>query len=147
MGDAFFNEAETGLMCAERHLERAGYARFLEIRLMIEGDQLQTVLPPREELIGNVNLPALHGGVLGSLLDVTASLALVYHAVLTNPPRLVNIDVDYLRTGRVLQTFGAAEVVRMGRRAANVRARLWQDDPERPIAVARAQFLLPQRGV
>ena len=114
---------------------------------MIQGDELQTVLPPRQDLIGNVNLPALHGGVLGSLLDVTATLVLVYQAVLTDAPRLVNIDVDYLRTGRVLQTFGAAEVVRMGRRAANVRAKLWQDDPDRPIAVARAQFLLPQRAV
>lgn len=147
MGGAFFSGTETGLMCAERHLEKASYAGFLEIRLMIQGDELQTVLPPRQDLIGNVNLPALHGGVLGSLLDVTATLVLVYQAVLTDAPRLVNIDVDYLRTGQVLQTFGAAEVVRMGRRAANVRAKLWQDDPDRPIAVARAQFLLPQRAV
>jgi hypothetical protein len=27
---------------------------------------------------------------------------------------------------------------------ANVRAVLWQDDPERPIAIGRLQFLLPK---
>lgn len=147
MADIFSRESENGLMCAERHLKHASYAAFLGIRLIVNEGRLQTVLPPREDLIGNVNLPALHGGVLGSLLDLTASLVLAYDAELIDTPRLVNIDVDYLRTGRVLETFGAGEVVRRGRRAANVRCWLWQDNFERPIAAARVQFLLPQRSV
>lgn len=132
-----------GLACAERHLAKTPYAQFLGIKIRVVEGQLQTSVDARDDLIGNVNLPALHGGVIGSLLDLTVRLVLVYEAALMAPPQLVNIDVDYLRTGRAMPTYGCAALLRQGRRVANVRAQLWQEDPNRPIAAARAQLLMP----
>ena len=63
---------------------------------------------------------------------------------LDRSPRLIDIDIDYLRSGKARPTYGQAEIVRGGRRMANIRAVLWQDDPERPIAIGRLQFLLPK---
>ena len=95
-------------------------------------------------LVGNINLPALHGGVIGSLLGFAATAQVVYTNNLHASPRLVNIDIDYLRTGKPIKTFAAAKVVRQGRRVANMRAELWQAERTRTIAVARVQFLLDQ---
>lgn len=42
-------------------LEHIPYARFLGIQVERKGNELTTILPFQEHLIGNVNLPALHG--------------------------------------------------------------------------------------
>ena len=42
------------------------YARFLGITAERKGNELTTVLPFSEHLIGNIWLPALHGGVIGA---------------------------------------------------------------------------------
>ena len=99
-----------------------------------------------DHLIGNINLPALHGGVLGRLLECAASMMLLDKNPQGVTPRLVNIDVDYLRTGRPVKTYASASLVRQGRRVASVKAQLWQEARDRPIAIARVQFLLDRPG-
>ena len=123
------------------------YAAFLGVELRLGLDGLETITVDRADLIGNTNLPALHGGVIGSLLDITGVLTLVFLQSLEDSPRLVDMDIDYLRSGQARPTYGRAEMIRGGRRIANVRALLWQDDPERPIAIGRLQFLLPKAKV
>lgn len=61
-------------------------------------------------------------------------------------PKTISITVAYLRTGRPVETFAIAEVSRLGRRVATVRASAWQEDRTRPIAEATASFLLRPRG-
>ena len=39
-------------------------------------------------------------------------------------------------------TRGRAEIVKLGRRIANVRVQAWQDDPKRPVAAGIGNFLL-----
>ena len=50
------------------------YARFLEVREDNDEDGSLVVLPFRDEIVGNVNLPAVHGGVVGAFLELTALL-------------------------------------------------------------------------
>jgi acyl-coenzyme A thioesterase PaaI-like protein len=57
-------------------------------------------------------------------------------------PKTINITIDYLRSGRTVDTFARGVITRHGRRVANVRVEAWQDDPERPIAIAYAHFLI-----
>ncbi len=45
-------------------------ARFLGMKVKIESGPLLTYLPTQEKLTGNPNLPALHGGVIGSFLEL-----------------------------------------------------------------------------
>lgn len=132
------------LALAQQQLIKMPYAAFLGVSLRVGPDGLETSTRSRADLIGNTNLPALHGGVIGSLLDITGMLTLVFLKALDQSPRLIDMDIDYLRSGQAQPTLGRAEIVRGGRRMANLRAVLWQDDPERPIAIGRLQFLLPK---
>lgn len=138
------DRGKSSLDLAQQQLIKMPYAAFIGVALRVGSDGLETMTPDRHDLIGNTNLPALHGGVIGSLLDITGMLTLVFLKALERSPRLIDMDIDYLRSGQARPTYGRAEIVRGGRRMANLRAHLWQDDPERPIAIGRLQFLLPK---
>ena len=123
-------------------LEHIPYARFLGIEVDVKGTELTTILPFREELVGNVNLPALHGGVIGALLELTAVIQLLYDTSCERLPKTIDVSVDYLRSGRPQPTYGRAIVTRHGRRVANVRSEIWQVERARPIGVSHGHFLL-----
>ena len=55
-----------------RIMAKMPYAHFLGMKAQIESGQLLTYLPTQEKLTGKPNLPALHGGVIGSFLELTA---------------------------------------------------------------------------
>jgi acyl-coenzyme A thioesterase PaaI-like protein len=86
----------------------------------------------------------LHGGTLGALMESTAIFKLLWHGETTAVPKTINITVEYLRGARPEDVFARAVFTRHGRRVANVRVFAYQDDPERPAAVATAHFLLVQ---
>ena len=74
----------------------------------------------------NLNLPALHGGVIGALLEITAVTQLLFDTSCERLPKTIDLSVDYLRSGRPQPTYGRAIVTRHGRRVANVRSEIWQ---------------------
>ena len=125
-----------------RMVESDPYAKTLGVEVELYGEAVRTITKTNDGLVGNVNLPALHGGVVGSLLMLTASLQLNAQLDEDERPTLLDIDIDYLRSGRVVPTYGSATVIRKGRRAATLHSRLWQEDEERPIATGRMSFLL-----
>lgn len=99
-----------------------------------------------DHLVGNATLPALHGGTLGALLESTAIFQVLWEADSLVLPKTINITVDYLRSGKPLDTLCAAEITKRGRRVVNVRATAWQRDPDKPIAIANAHFLIIAKG-
>ena len=117
------------------------YARFLEVREDNDEDGSLVVLPFRDEIVGNVNLPAVHGGVVGAFLELTALLQLMEQG-LERVPRPINFNIDFLRSVGPHDTRGRAEIVKHGRRIANVRVLAWQADPARPVAAGIGNFLL-----
>lgn len=123
-------------------LDKIPYAKFLGIQAESKGNELTTILPFREDLIGNTNLPAIHGGVLGTFLEFTSVTQLLFQTSCETLPRTVDISVDYLRSGKPQDMYGRAIVTRQGRRVANVRAEIWQEEKSRPIAAAHGHYLL-----
>lgn len=117
------------------------YFGFLGIRVAVEGDSLKVILPAQNKHIGNPILPALHGGVVGALLEASAVLQLLSHDTV-HVAKTVNVTVDFLRSAKVVETYARATVIRRGRRVANVRMEAWQDDPAKPVAAAHGHFLL-----
>ena len=88
-------------------------------------------------------LPALHGGVIGAFLEHTALVHLMWDSdKITGVPKTIDVTIDYLRSGRPVDTAGARYRDQHGRRVANVRAEAWQDDPVKPIAALHGHFLL-----
>jgi uncharacterized protein (TIGR00369 family) len=112
------------------------------VRIELDGAAVTGVLPFAPHLIGNPILPALHGGVVAAFLELTAIAQLAQAAGEDAQPRTVDVTVDYLRSSRAADTFARAEILRMGRRVANVRAIAWQGDERRPVATLRGHFLL-----
>lgn len=118
------------------------YARFLGLSVAEADGEPISKLAYDQRLIGNPLLPALHGGVVGALLEHAAIIHLIWEIETAQLPKIINLSVDYLRSGRPLDTLARGLVTRRGRRVANVRVEAWQDDRARPIAHAHAHFLL-----
>ncbi|TVR97859.1 MAG: PaaI family thioesterase [Rhodospirillales bacterium] len=118
------------------------YARAVGLEAITDDRGLVTVLRFREGNIGNNLIRAIHGGVIGALLEQAAILHLIEQTEITVVPKIVNLSVDYLRPCLAADTFARGRVIKQGRRIANVRAEAWQADPERPVAAAHAHFLI-----
>lgn len=118
------------------------YAQFLGLSVEARGDELICAMRFHDSLIGNPSIPALHGGTTGALLESAAIFQLLAVSKTDVLPKTINITVDYLRSGRPVDTFARGIVTKHGRRVANVRVEAWQDDIERPIATANAHFLI-----
>ena len=114
------------------------YAEFLGIRL---GDDDTLVMP----FYGNGGRPGfLHGGAISGLLEIAAVAALMKALETDGGGRIkpVNVTVDFTRGGREKDTYARGVVTRLGNRVANVEASAWQDDPAKPIAGARMNYLI-----
>ncbi|MEZ4379865.1 MAG: PaaI family thioesterase [Nannocystaceae bacterium] len=118
------------------------YAEFLGLDVALEGTQLRGILRYSDALIGDPNLPALHGGTIGALLENTAILQIGWAVDLIALPKTISFTIAYLRSGRPRDAFAQAVITRQGRRVANVQVEAWQEDRARPIATATGQFLI-----
>lgn len=126
----------------EALLKAMPYASFLGIRSHLAGQELTLVLPYANHLVGNPMLPALHGGVIGAVMEITALAQLALSERRLDLPKPIDVNIDYLRSGRPKDTFARAEIKKSGRRIANVRVEAWQDSHQTPIAALHAHFLL-----
>ncbi|MBI1186668.1 MAG: hotdog fold thioesterase [Alphaproteobacteria bacterium] len=130
----------------EAILARVPYAAFLGVRAEAHGDELTLILPFKKPLIGNPALPALHGGAVGAFMELTAFAQLSVVARLTRLPKTIDITIDYLRSGKPVETFARARMVRVGRRVANVHVEAWQNERAAPIAALHGNFLLAEKA-
>ena len=129
-------------MRGQRALELIPYARFLDVGLDETDAGPICRLPFRDDLVGNVALPAMHGGVVGAFLELAALVGLLDQSDSDRVPRPINFSVNYLRSVGPRETRARAEIVKHGRRIANVRVFAWQDDPDKPVATGIGNFLL-----
>lgn len=133
------------LEAIQSRVDRIPYMRFLGIQVVSLGEyRLLVKMPFDRKLVGNPNLPAIHGGVLGAFLEIVAILQLVKEGDGAGLPKPINLTVDYLRSAGPKDLYGRATITKRGRRVANVRVEAWQEDPERPVAAAHGHFLMPK---
>ncbi|MEO1404956.1 MAG: PaaI family thioesterase [Pseudomonadota bacterium] len=126
-------------------LSRAPFAETLGIRCEIHGDEMTAVLPFQEKLIGNAAIRALHGGAIGSFLELTAMAQVFLLTEAERPPKTIDLTIDYLRSGRAEDAYARAYVTKLGRRIANVRCEAWQASRSKPIATLHAHLLVDQK--
>ncbi len=126
-------------------IDAVPYSRFLGLTAHLDAGDLITTMRYSADLIGNVMLPALHGGTLGALLESAAVFELLWRAETVVLPKTITITIDYLRSGQPVDTHARGIVTRHGRRVANVRVEAWQSDRSQPVATAHAIFLV-KRG-
>ena len=123
-------------------IEAVPYARFIGMRVQILGDEMTGILPFKESNIGNPMLPALHGGVIGAFMEMTALAQLSLGQPDRRVPKTIDITVEYLRSARAQETYARAILRKVGRRVANVQVEAWQESRSRPVAGMTGHFLL-----
>jgi uncharacterized protein (TIGR00369 family) len=123
-------------------LQRVPYVRFLGMRVELAGDEMTAVLPFAQHLIGNPMIPALHGGVIGAFLEMTALAQLSLAQPARRAPKTIDITIEYLRSAKPVDTYARAIVRKLGRRVANVQVEAWQESRAQPVAGMTGHFLL-----
>lgn len=99
-------------------------------------------LPYQEHLVGDPETGVLHGGVVTTLIDTVCGFAGISAPEV--PSRIATLDlrIDYLRPakpGRDL--FARAEVYKLTRQIAFLKAEAYEDDPHDLVASATATFM------
>ncbi|MGN6365066.1 PaaI family thioesterase [Asticcacaulis taihuensis] len=123
-------------------LKNIPFAVFLGVRLELAGDELTTRLPFAPHLIGNPMIPALHGGVIGAFMEITAMAQLKRDGSFDHVPKPIDVNIQYLRSGKPLDTYAQAVVKRIGRTISSVEVSAWQETRQSPIATLQAHFLM-----
>ena len=90
----------------------------------------------------------VHGGALAGLLE-TIAYATLSEALGENDRPLikpVNVTATYMRGAVEVTTYAQATIERLGKRIANIEAIAWQDDIEKPVAMAQINVMLDRSG-
>ena len=120
------------------------YTCYLGILAGTLNNQFTLKLPYREMLVGNVMLPAIHGGVISGFLESCILVHTQQALSLEKIPQPIDFSLDYLRAGRPLDCYAQALIKRQGRRVSSVEVKAWQDDAQKEIAIGRATLLMPE---
>jgi uncharacterized protein (TIGR00369 family) len=122
------------------------YAQLLGLSAERDGNGAPLlVMPFGVDVLGRPGF--LHGGAISGLMEMAAIVAL-YDALEDDgggEVKPINVTVDFMRGGRDKPTRSRGVVTRLGTRVANVEATAWQDDPAKPIAAARMNYLIVRR--
>ncbi len=93
------------------------------------GGRCVLTVPVRPEFVGDPRRPALHGGVISSLIDTAGGLAAWTALSPTESVSTVDLRVDYLEpAGLGPDLRASAELVRKGNRVCHVRIAVTQGD-------------------
>jgi uncharacterized protein (TIGR00369 family) len=104
------------------------------------------LLPVRDEHLGDVRRPALHGGVVSSLIDTAGGIAAWSSLAQGEAVSTVDLMIDFLEPARVAGPLRAeAELIRKGNRVCHVRVRVTQDGVL--VAEGRGVYNIHKRGV
>jgi uncharacterized protein (TIGR00369 family) len=102
-------------------------------------------LAVREDFIGDVRRPALHGGVLSTLIDTAGGLAAWSALGDDESVSTVDLRVDYLEPAGLGAPLRAeAELIRKGNRVCHVRVSVLQDQVL--VAEGRAVYNIHRRA-
>jgi uncharacterized protein (TIGR00369 family) len=104
-------------------------------------------LPYRPELIGDPRRPALHGGIIATLLDACGGFAAWSSLTVEDKVSTIDLRVDYLHHALAEPLLAEGHVVRMGNRVAVVDIRCWQaSNPDAICATGKAVYNVRRKG-
>lgn len=120
------------------------YALALDMSVVDEQDGAPVIaMPFADRVQGRPGF--LHGGAISGMLEM-AAIAAIHRALRAKGSdsaiKQVNVTIDFMRGGMGQMTYAVGEVTRLGRTMANVEARAWQDDQEKPIAMGYMHYLI-----
>ncbi|QLA20241.1 PaaI family thioesterase [Desulfolutivibrio sulfoxidireducens] len=82
-------------------------------------------LPYRPEFIGDPRRPALHGGILSTLIDTCGGTAVWASCDVKDRVATIDLRVDYLRPAPPADVIAVGEVKLLGNRVGNASVRIY----------------------
>ena len=155
MDNAMVNNPEFRSLLTQVIEEKIPFCQLLGMKVAsLDPDQPQLTFAMRDVLLGNFANGMLHGGVIASVLDSVAGMAILLKMATLTPKEdvfsqirefglmsTIDLRIDYLQPGKGASFTAQAEVTRLGKRVANVLMELRNDKGER-IATGAAAFML-----
>ena len=126
----------------DRLIAAIPYATLIGIKATATTDDYLFTLAKKDDNLGNPFLPAIHGGAMGGFMETAGILHLLTAIKTQQIPKVIDFSIDYLRPGRHQDTFAQCQLIRQGRKIANVSITAWQKSVNSPIATARAHYLI-----
>lgn len=130
------------------------FNRYLGMRLhSIDRGRCVLHLPWRDEFVGDPSRPAVHGGVISTMIDTAGGCA-CFATLDSTEDRVSTVDlrVDYLRPGLAEDLWCVGEVVRVGNRVGVARMSLHSggipqaDEEARPVATGQGVYNVVRRS-
>lgn len=121
------------------------FDRYLGLRVVeIKHGWARMQLPYRPEFLGDPFRPALHGGVISTMVDVAAGAAALSTLPYGSKCSTVDMLVDYLLPGSACDLWAEASVLRSGSTVAVINVEILQqpEDTMLRIATGRAVYSL-----
>ncbi|MBI5527602.1 MAG: hotdog fold thioesterase [Deltaproteobacteria bacterium] len=122
--------------------EMIPFHRFLGLKVdHLEPGLARLKLPFRPEFVGDPFRPALHGGVLSTLLDTVGGMAVFTRLPWGDRASTVDMRVDYLRPGLNEDLVAEGRVERLGNRVGVTEMRVFHPGHEaEPVATGRGVY-------
>ena len=127
-------------------LDLIPYANFIGVSITQDQQGWLFTLATESSNVGNPITPALHGGGIAGFMEVAAALAQMLTSQDPTLPKIINFSIDYVRAAGVKPTYARCNIVRQGKRIANVTVLSWRTNELEPIATARTHFLLGEEA-
>jgi len=118
------------------------FNRHLGIRVeQAENGFARLFLPYKPEFTGDSRRPALHGGILSTLIDTCGGIAVWSCCRLEDRIATIDMRVDYLRPAPQADLLAEARVRLLGNRVGNVQTSVFtRKSPDKIIAEGRAVY-------
>ncbi|MDB4969262.1 MAG: thioesterase superfamily protein [Myxococcales bacterium] len=103
-------------------------------------------LPYRPEYLGDASRPALHGGVISTLIDTCGGFAVWTTISMEDRVSTIDLRVDYIAPGAPEKLVADGTVVRVGNRVGVVDVRVFQPSaPDRTVATGKAVYNIKRK--
>ena len=77
----------------QKILDLIPYSSFIGAQAKFDGSEVIYWLDRRPSNIGNPSLPAIHGGVIGGFLELSASIEILYSLDVASIPKVVDFPL------------------------------------------------------
>ncbi|MBC3886330.1 thioesterase family protein [Undibacterium griseum] len=159
MKNRIVDDPEFQKLLAQIIEEQIPFCRLLGMKAhSLAPDSPALTLTMKPELLGNFAQGMLHGGVIASVLDSVAGVAILLKLAQQQPKddvfsqlrefglmSTIDLRIDYLKPGKGQLFTANAEVTRLGKRVANVLMTLRNEQNEL-VATGAAAFMLHGRN-